>query len=72
MRFRGMKTSCFPALAIALVVLSGTTLPSCKPGAQSDVVPGERESSGADNSLERTGTGKGASPDQVPTELKSR
>jgi hypothetical protein len=53
-------------------ILAGFTLSCCKPGAQSDVVPGDRESSGADNKLERTGAGQGASPDQVPADKQSR
>jgi hypothetical protein len=65
-----MKTPCLTAAAIAL--LSVILLPACEPGAQSNVVPGDRESSGADNSLESTGTGQGASPDQVPGEPQPR
>lgn len=65
-----MKTPCLIAAAIAL--LSAIVLPACEPGAQSNVVPGDRESSGADNRLESTGTGQGASPDQVPTDPKPR
>jgi hypothetical protein len=65
-----MKTPCLTAAAIAL--LSVILLPACEPGAQSNVVPGGRESSGADNSLEYDRAGQGATPDQVPGEPKPR
>jgi hypothetical protein len=47
-----------------LLVVSMFVL-SCEPGAQKNVVPGDVESSGADNRLESTREGGGASPDQT-------
>lgn len=66
-RIRDMKAYQTVLTKAVLLVVSMLML-ACEPGAQSNVVPGGVESSGADNKLESAPKGEGASPQQeTPT-----